>query len=93
MNRKNDVIVPETAAKGKRMAVDVNRFPDFDSGKVRAFIYDCFYYLSEVGGETLCKEKRGGDLGVFRRTEFTIVVMEDWNKFCTGKQPKISVTI
>lgn len=45
------------------MAVDVNRFPDFDSGEVRAFIYDCFYYLSEVGGETLCKEKGGGFRG------------------------------
>lgn len=38
------------------MAVDVNRFPDFDSGKVRVFICDCFYYLSEVGGETIGKD-------------------------------------
>lgn len=77
------------------MAVDVNRFPDFDSGKMRVFIYDCFYSLSlrwEV--KPSVKRKWGGaDLEVFRRAEFTIVAMEDWNKFCIGKKTNISVTI
>lgn len=38
-------------------------------------------------------KRKGADLEVFRRAEFAILVMEDWNKFCIGKQPKISVTI
>lgn len=85
MNRKKDVISPETTLKGKRMAVDVSRFPVFRSGKLRVFICDCSYCLSVVGGETAC-----GFRG-FRRAEFAIVVMEGWKEFCTRKH-KIPVT-
>lgn len=40
------------------MAVDVNRLPGLGCGKLRAFISDDFYYLSEVGSE-----RDGRDLG------------------------------
>lgn len=60
MNRKKDVISPETAVKHKKMAVVINRFTDLGSSEPRVLTPDRFCYLSEVGSETTCQEKGEG---------------------------------
>ena len=46
------------------MAVVINRFTDLGSSELRVLIPDRFCYLSEVGSETICRDKGEGGVGL-----------------------------
>lgn len=66
---------PQTAVKGKRIAMDISRFPDLGSRKLRVFTSDYFYQLSEVEGETVEKKGEEGFRGF--RTKVAVVVEDE----------------